>query len=305
MSAEKTLIVVAGPTAVGKTALTVKLAKYFDTEILSADSRQFYREMNLGTAKPPGEEMEGITHHFINSLSIKDDYNAGDFEKDALERIRLIMMEKPVVLLTGGSGLYIKAVCEGLDNMPLIPGPVREALNSRYRQYGLAPLLAELEERDPLYFATVDRQNPQRVIRALEVCISTGRPYTQIRNTAGRKVSRPFTIIKIGLERNREELYERIDRRMDIMIAQGLFQEAEALYPYREKNALQTVGYKEIFDYLEGRYDRSEAVRLLKRNSRRYAKRQMTWFKRQEQMTWFHPESWDKIIAYLKSGLSV
>lgn len=298
---KKYLIVVAGPTAVGKTGLCINLAHHFNTEIVSADSRQFYREMNIGTAKPSEEELAEIKHHFINSLSIQDNYNAGDYEKDALIKINEIFKRNPIVILTGGSGLYIQAVCDGLNAMPEVPEKVREKLNNRYRQSGLDDLLQELKERDPQYYNRVDRNNPQRIIRALEVCIATGKSYSLFRNSQQKKVvKRPFTIIKVGLERNRNKLYERIDRRMNTMIDQGLFEEATALYPLKRLNALQTVGYKEIFDYMDGQYDKEEAIRLLKRNSRRYAKRQLTWFKKEEYMVWFHPNEVEEIVDYIK-----
>jgi tRNA dimethylallyltransferase len=291
------LIVVAGPTAVGKTALCVRLARHYQTEIISADSRQFYKEMSIGTAKPTPEEQQGIKHYFIDSHHIAAEYNAGSYEQDVLALLQKLYKEKPAVILTGGSGLYVRAVCEGMDEMPETDPAIREQLTSLYQQQGLEPLLEQLQQQDPLYFERVDRANPQRVIRALEVCLSSGQPYSSFRKQGQQE--RPFHIIKIGLSRDRQELYNRIDQRMDLMLEQGLLQEAEALYPYRHHNALQTVGYKEIFDFLEGKYGWEEAVRLLKRNSRRYAKRQLTWFHKFPDYTWFHPSQWEEIIAFI------
>ncbi|HSI91166.1 MAG TPA: tRNA (adenosine(37)-N6)-dimethylallyltransferase MiaA, partial [Adhaeribacter sp.] len=281
----KFLIVVAGPTAVGKTDLSIRLAKHFKTVILSADSRQFFRELNIGTAKPTPEEQQGVTHYFIDSHSISEEYNAGQFEADALELLDRVFKEKDVAILTGGSGLYVRALCEGMDEMPEVAPEIREELNRKLETEGLETLCQQLEKLDPEYFAQVDKANPQRVVRALEVCMASGKPYSFFRNQ--QRKPRPFGIIKIGLTRPREELYQRIDLRMDQMLAQGLLEEAKSLLPYRQHNALQTVGYTEIFGFLDGEYDWEEAVRLLKRNSRRYAKRQLTWFRKDPDFTWF------------------
>jgi len=295
-------VILAGPTAVGKTALSIQLAKQFQTEIISADSRQFYTEMEIGTAKPTLEEMEGVAHHFINSKSIHDDYNVGQFEKDALKKLEKLFLEHDVVLVVGGSGLYVKALCEGIDDMPSIPAEIRQKLNAEYVQNGLEFLQNEVKQCDPKYFEIVDQQNPQRLIRALELYRATGKNMSYYR-AQKNEVERPFNIVKVGLERPREELYERINLRMDQMIAEGLFEEAQALYTYKHLNALQTVGYSEIFGYLDGICDRDEAVRLLKRNSRRYAKRQMTWFKRDSEFRWFSAEDKEEIIPYLDNEL--
>ncbi len=295
---QKYLVVVVGPTAVGKTDLCVQLAKKYEAEIISADSRQFYREMTIGTAKPSEEEQQGVPHHFVNSHSISEEYNAGAFEQDVLALLPKLFAQQDVVFMTGGSGLYVRAVCEGMDEMPATDTALREALTQQYEEQGLQPLLDKLEQVDPLYFAQVDKANPQRVIRAVEVSISSGAPYSSFRKS--EKQNRPFQVIKIGLTRDRAELYQRIDQRMDLMLGQGLLEEAKALYPHRSHNALQTVGYKEIFDYLDGMYDWNEAVRLLKRNSRRYAKRQLTWFnKHPDEYTWFHPAQLEEIEAYV------
>ncbi|PRY08896.1 tRNA dimethylallyltransferase [Pontibacter ummariensis] len=296
---KKHLVVVVGPTAVGKTDLCVQLAKHFDTDVISADSRQFFQEMTVGTAKPSLAEQQGVKHYFIDSHHITEDYNAGGYEQDVLALLEKLFEDKDVVVLTGGSGLYVRAVCEGMDEMPEADPKVREELTRQYEAQGLQPLLDKLQERDPIYFAQVDKANPQRIIRAVEVCLSSGIPYSSFRRS--EKQERPFNIIKVGLNRDRAELYERIDQRMDLMLEQGLLEEASALYPYRAHNALQTVGYKEVFDYLEGKYDWEEAVRLLKRNSRRYAKRQLTWFnKSPQEYTWFHPQQWQEIVTFIQ-----
>jgi len=298
MLQNKYLIVIVGPTAVGKTKLCTDLAKSLDTEIISADSRQFYKEMLIGTAKPTANEMDGVTHHFIDNLSIESSYDIGKYEREALDTISRIFKNKDVAILTGGSGLYIDAVCKGIDEMPEVSAKTRMNFNQLYEKEGIDSLLKKLETMDPEYYNQVDQNNPQRVIRALEVCESTGKPYSSFRKSISKV--RPFKIIKIGLERDREELYSRIEERMDTMIAQGLFEEAKSLYPFRSKNALQTVGYKEVFGHLDGAYDKLEAIRLLKRNSRRYAKRQMTWFRKDEEIKWFHPEDDITIVRYLK-----
>jgi tRNA dimethylallyltransferase len=298
---QKALVVVAGPTAVGKTDLCLWLARELKTEILSADSRQFFREMNIGTAKPAPEELAAVKHHFINSHHIGEEYNAGAFEAEALQTLETLFREKAMAILTGGSGLYIRAVCEGMDEMPEVNPALRQRLLQDLQQQGLPALAEQLRQLDPGYYQQVDLANTQRVIRALEVCLASGQPYSSFRV---REASpRPFRTIKIGLDRNREELYQRIDARIDLMIAQGLLAEARALYPFRHHNALQTVGYKEIFDFLEGKYDWEEALRLLKRNSRRYAKRQLTWFRRDPDFTWFHPDDRGGILTHIQAHL--
>lgn len=295
-------MILAGPTAVGKTSLSIQLAKQFQTEIISADSRQFYKEMEVGTAKPALEEMDGIPHHFINSHSIHDDYNVGQFEKDTLKLLDELFQKHDVVFVVGGSGLYVKALCEGIDEMPAIPAEIRQNLNAEFEQNGIEYLQDLVVECDPDYFEIVDQQNPQRLIRALELYRATGKNMSFYR-AQENLVERPFNIIKIGLERPREELYDRINLRMDQMISEGLFEEAEKLFPYKNLNALQTVGYSEIFGFLNGEYDREEAVRLLKRNSRRYAKRQMTWFKRDSEFVWFSADNKDKVVDYIDNRI--
>lgn len=294
----KSLISIVGPTAVGKTAISIKLAKELDTEIISADSRQYYKEMEIGTAKPTSSERSQAKHHFINSLTITQEYNAGTFETEALALLEEIFKLKNQVIMTGGSGLYCKAVWEGFDELPKVDTAIRETLNHELKTYGLDHLVAELFNKDPEYYEMVDKNNPQRVVRALEVIRTTGKTFTSFRKNQGGK-SRFFKNIKIGLTLERDELYRRIDERMDAMISGGLFKEAERLYPFRRLNALQTVGYSEIFDYLDGIYDYEEAVRLLKRNSRRYAKRQLTWFKRDEEIRWFSPDDYEDLKWYV------
>lgn len=297
MEQKKTLIVIVGPTASGKTALSVKIAKQLSTEIISADSRQFFKEMNIGTAKPSQEEMEGVVHYFIDSHSITEEYNIGKYEKDVLEVLENIFQKTDVAVMVGGSGLYVKVVCEGMDEIPDTDPEVRSALIEKFNKEGLHVLLEELKKVDPYYYDQVDKSNSQRVVRALEVYQSTGVPFSEFRK--GEKKQRPFNIIKIGLQWDRTELYNRIDQRMDLMIQAGLFEEAKNLYIYKNINALQTVGYKEIFDYMDGLYNKDEAIRLLKRNSRRYAKRQMTWFNKDKEVTWMDGSKHEEILKWI------
>lgn len=298
MSTTKKLIIIAGPTAVGKTDLCVKLAQLLDTEVVSADSRQFYRELAIGTAKPTPEEMQGVIHHFVDSHSIHDYYSVGDYEKDCLAVLEEVFSRKDVAILTGGSGMFIKIVTDGIDEMPEADLALRTSLMNRLETEGLTPLASELASLDPVYFAEVDQQNPQRIVRALEVCLSTGQPFSSFRKN--QKAERPFTSIRIGLERPREELYQRIDKRMDLMLAAGLEEEAMRYIDYRDHYALKTVGYKEIYEHLDGDYDKEEMLRLLKRNSRRYAKRQLTWFRNQDDFTWFDAKNEEAIISFVK-----
>ena len=297
---QKTLIVLVGPTASGKTTLAISLAQTLDAEVISADSRQIYREMKIGTARPDGSELQGVPHHMLGFLSISEEYDAGNFRKDALKILDEIFSRKDFAILCGGSGLYINALLDGFDELPGGTEPFRTEIVNNYRKKGLAWLQQEVMKLDPDYYAVVDRQNPQRLMRAIEVCMTSGKTYSALRS--GKKSSLNCRIVKIGLELEREELYNRIDARMDEMIANGLFDEAKTLFPFKEKNALQTVGYKEIFDFIEGIYDRNEAIRLLKRNSRRYAKRQMTWFKRDEEITWFKPKQIEEILTMIKDN---
>lgn len=298
MKKEKRLIVIVGPTAVGKTALAIRIASHYRTDIVSADSRQIFRELTIGTAKPNEVELAAVPHHFINSHSIRDDYDAATYGKEALEVINKLFHKHDDVVLCGGSGLYIKAVCEGFDDIPEVPDEVRDDLIRGYEENGLAWLQEKMKQLDPDHFKEIDQQNPHRLIRALEVKIATGSSIASFRTR--EKLKHNFGIVKIGLELPREELYERIDKRMDLMIEQGLFEEAEALHSFKNKNALQTVGYQEIFDEMDGLHDREETIRLLKRNSRRYAKRQLTWFKRDAEIRWFSPNDVNKIMETLE-----
>jgi tRNA dimethylallyltransferase len=299
MSSKNKLIVLIGATAVGKTKTCVKVAQHWQTEIVYADSRQVYKELTIGTAKPTLEEQEGIPHHLVDCISIEQDYTAGQYELEALAYLNSIFEKNKVAVLSGGSGLYIKAVCEGLDDIPT-DDTIRQSILEQFQKEGLKNLLIELEEKDKEYFTQIDKSNPQRIMRAVEVIRITSTPYSQLRT--GEKKLRPFEILKIVLDRPREELYERINKRMDIMLENGLVKEVDSLRKYQYKNALQTVGYKEIFDFWAGKYDWSEAIRLLKQNSRHYAKRQLTWFRQQDKdAQWFHPENdWENILRVIK-----
>lgn len=301
-SKKSNLIIIVGPTAVGKTDLCVKLAKAFDTEILSCDSRQFYQQLNIGTAKPTPEEMGSVVHHFVDSHSINEYYSAGDFERDAIKLLENdIFKRKKVAIMTGGSGLFVKAITDGLDEMPEAPLALREELMQRLEKGELEIMAEELRKLDPEYCETADLQNSQRVVRALEVCLNSGRAFSSFHKK--NSIERSFNIIKIGIERPRQQLYERINLRMDLMLKNGLIEEARGLINYRNHNALQTVGYKEVFEFLDGNYDFATMVDLLKRNSRRYAKRQMTWFKNQDAFEWFYSTDFEGIKTYILSKL--
>jgi tRNA dimethylallyltransferase len=301
MSKEKYLIVVGGPTASGKTSVAIALAQHFGTEILSADSRQFFREMSIGTAKPTPKELAQVKHHFIDSVSIHEQYSVGDYERDALALLAELYEDHDLIVLTGGSGLYIRALCEGLDAFPEIPAKIREELVERFEHEGLEYVQNKLQKLDPEYFATVDRQNPQRLIRALEVCIASGRAYSSFRS--GQRAKRPFTPVYLKLEWDREILYERINHRVDQMIEEGLLDEVKKVYSFRDLNALQTVGYKELFDYLDVKSTLPEAVELIKRNSRRYAKRQMTWLRKREHWQSFEATNLSEMIQYIYESI--
>ena len=280
------LLTVAGPTAVGKTALCVQLARQFHTEIVSADSRQFFRELSIGTAKPTPEEMQGVPHHFIDSHSIAEDYSAGRFATDCLAVLRELFQQHRLVILTGGSGLYVQAVTDGLDELPSVPPEVRAQLHTELAAHGLSHLVAELAETDPVAHARIDQQNPQRVVRALEITRATGRPFSSFHSDGPPPENPLFRNVKVALTREREALYQRINLRVEHMLAAGLLEEVRRVLPYRHHHALQTVGYQEIFGYLDGEYDWAEAVRLLQRNTRRYAKRQLTWLRRDPEYQW-------------------
>ena len=292
----KKLIVIVGPTAVGKTELAIQLAEHFQTEVISADSRQIFKELEIGTARPSESQLSRVRHHFIATRSLEQEYDAGKYGLDARALIEELFEKYEKLILCGGSGLYLRAALEGFDELPEISADVRKRIIAEYESKGLSWLQQQVGEADPEYYAGVDRQNPQRLMRALEVIWHTGKPFSGLHSK--KKVTLPFEVVKIGLTLDRDELYERIDRRMDLMIEQGLFEEAEKFFPKRHLNAMQTVGYKEIFAFLSGEYDRVEAVRLLKRNSRRYAKRQLTWFLRDKTIRWFHPSEWDAMVNY-------
>ena len=292
-----TLIVVAGPTGSGKSALAVRLAQYYNAPIISTDSRQVFRGLAIGTAQPTAEELAAATHYFIADREVEDDFNSGRYEAEALALLERLFEDNEYVVAVGGSGLYIQALCEGMDNLPEADKTVREALQQRLKSEGLEALVAELRERDPEYAAKVDINNPSRVMRALEVCIVTGRTYTEQR--IGQKAERSFNIVKIATDMPRDVLYDRINRRVDMMVADGLVEEARAVYSKRNLNSLQTVGYREMFDYFDGTISLDEAIELIKRNSRHYAKRQMTWFRRDAEFAWFSPSDIEQIIEYI------
>ena len=294
---KKTLIVITGPTAVGKTALCLEIAKHFDIPIINADSRQIYRELRIGTAQPTKEQMQEVKHYFVGTLGLDDYYSASLFEQQVLECLEQQFLTNDYALLSGGSMMYIDAVCDGIDDIPTIDDETRTLMKQRLADEGLEALVEELRRLDPEYYEIVDRQNPRRVVHALEICTMTGKTYTSFRKREKRQ--RPFQIIKIGLNRPREELYDRINQRVDQMMADGLLEEARSLYPLRHLNALNTVGYKELFDHLEGRWPLEEAVERIKGNTRRYARKQLTWYKKDERMKWFHPQETEQIISYI------
>ena len=296
---DKTLIVITGPTAVGKTQLCLDIARHFDIPIINADSRQIYKELSICTAKPTDAEMQGIKHYFVGTLSLHDYYSASIFEQQVLELLDRLFLTSDYALISGGSMMYIDAVCDGIDDIPTIDDITREKMKKRLDEEGLERLCEELQRLDPDYYEIVDRKNPKRVVHALEICTMTGKTYTSFRKR--EKKIRPFRIIKIGLNRDREELYHRINIRVDQMMQQGLLKEAENVYRLKDLNALNTVGYKEIFNYLEGRWPLEEAVERIKGNTRRYARKQLTWYKKDPNILWFHPDQKEEIINYILS----
>uniref|UniRef100_UPI0039A5AD42 tRNA (adenosine(37)-N6)-dimethylallyltransferase MiaA n=1 Tax=Ornithobacterium rhinotracheale TaxID=28251 RepID=UPI0039A5AD42 len=296
----KNLVVIVGPTAIGKTATAIALAKHFNTEILSSDSRQFYKEMRIGTAVPAEEELSQIKHHFIQHLSIHQDYSVGDFEREAIDFIAQYFKKKDILIMAGGSGLYEKAITQGLDDFPEIPPNVRRQLNDDLNEKGLEFLQKELRNRDLDYFKRVDIQNPHRVIRALEIIRHTGEPYSSFLR---KNAKRDFNIIKVGLTLSREQIYERINQRVDIMIEAGLLEEAKELYAFRELNALKTVGYRELFPYFEGKISLEFAIEEIKKNTRRFAKRQLTWYRKDECIKWFSPNEVQAMGEYIKEQI--
>lgn len=293
------LIVLAGPTAVGKTDLSLQIAKQFETEILSADSRQCYVEMNIGTAKPSPEELAAVKHHFINSHTINNQISAGQYESYALEVLEQVFTKKQVAIMTGGSGLFLDAVMKGFDQIPEIEPEIRKKLNERLATEGLTSLVDELSGVDPEYYKSADIQNPQRVIRALEVFYSCGERFSSFHSKT--ESNRPFDILRICLERDRQELYDRINTRVDQMIESGLVEEVKSLSKYRELPTLRTVGYQEVFPFLAGEYDLDRCIELIKQNSRRYAKRQLTWFRRDPEYNWYHPDNSSEILKEIKT----
>lgn len=293
----KTLIVITGPTAVGKTDLCMEIAGRFDIPIINADSRQLFRELRIGTASPTPEQLAKVRHYFVGTLNIGDYYSASMYEQDVMTLLGQLFKTSDYALLSGGSMMYIDAVCNGIDDIPTVDEKTRTLMKRRLAEEGLEKLVEELRRIDPEHYEVVDRQNPRRVIHALEICHMTGQTYTSFRKA--EKKQRPFEIIKIGLNREREELYNRINRRVDSMMEQGLLKEAEEMLPYRQANALNTVGYKELFSYFDGIWELEEAVERIKGNTRRYARKQLTWFKRDQQMKWFHPDEQEQIMKYI------
>ena len=294
MNSKPTLIVLIGPTGVGKTELSLRLAEYFHTCIVSCDSRQLYADLKIGTAAPTEPQLARVPHHFIGTLQLTDYYSAAQYESEAIDLLNRLFETHSTVILTGGSMMYVDAICKGIDDIPTVDAETRQLMLQKYEQEGLEHLCAELKLLDPEYYKIVDLKNSKRVIHALEICYMTGKTYTSFRTQ--QKKERPFRIIKIGLKREREELYERINLRVDQMMEEGLEEEARNVYPYRHLNALNTVGYKELFKYFDGEWTLPFAVEKIKQNSRIYSRKQMTWFKRDEEIHWFHPDEEAEIL---------
>ncbi|MBR6621076.1 MAG: tRNA (adenosine(37)-N6)-dimethylallyltransferase MiaA [Bacteroides sp.] len=297
-----TLIVLIGPTGVGKTELSLSIAEHFHTSILSSDSRQLYADLKIGTAAPTPEQLARVPHHFVGTLKLTDYYSAAQYEADVMKKLEELFSLNEVVVLTGGSMMYVDAICKGIDDIPTVDKETRELMLQKYAEEGLDHLCAELKLLDPDYYQIVDLKNPKRVIHALEICYMTGKSYTSFRTQSTKK--RPFRIIKIGLTREREELYERINRRVDEMLDAGLLEEVKAVYPYKELNSLNTVGYKELFKYLDGEWTLEFAIEKIKQNSRIYSRKQMTWFKRDNEIHWFHPDQKEEIMNYINEQLA-
>ena len=296
------LLVLLGPTGVGKTDISIDIASHFNSEIISADSRQFYKEMRIGTAVPSSDQLQSISHHFIRFISINDYYSSSLFERDVLGLLPSLFSKNNIVLLSGGSGMYINSVCDGIDDIPDVDPAIRKKYIEKYNEEGIEGLRVILKLLDPEHYAKVDLKNYKRIIRALEICETTGRPYSSF--LLKQKRERDFNIIKIGLERTREDLYQRINSRVDYMIEAGLENEARQLYPSRNLNALNSVGYREFFDVFDGKISVEKAIELIKRNSRRYAKRQMTWWARDKEIRWFHPDKVQEIIEYIQESIT-
>ncbi len=298
---KKTLIVIVGPTAIGKTSVAMEVAKYFHTEIISADSRQFYKELKIGTAKPSEDELQKIKHHLVNSISIGDSYNVGQFETDALSCLDTIFTKHETAVMVGGSGLFVNAVCHGIDELPESDPELRNELKDLSVAKGIEALQEKLSQLDPEYYETVDRSNPHRLIRAIEICVLTGMKYSELRKK--EKKLRNFTSIKIGLDDDREKVYRRINERVDDMLKNGLLDEVKQFYPDRHLNALQTIGYKELFEFIENKTSLEEAIELIKRNTRRYAKRQLTWFRKDDEINWFQSEQLKQMIDFVEEKI--
>ena len=296
----KTLIAIIGPTGIGKTDLSIHIAQKLSTEIISCDSRQVYKELKIGTAVPSESQLQKVTHHFIGHKSIHDYYNASMFENEALEILEILFRKYNHVIMTGGSGLYINAVCNGIDDLPNADQELRNELLQRLQIEGVESLRMQLKLIDPDYYRQADTRNPKRILKALEVSLQTGKPYSSFLTNS--KKDRSFKIIKIGLQRDRDELYDRINQRVDQMISEGLLVEAKAFYPYKNLNSLNTVGYRELFEYFEGNISLEKAIELIKRNSRHYAKRQISWFGRDKEIHWFHPDDEEKIIEFINKN---
>lgn len=298
----KTLLVILGPTGVGKTNISLRLAEHFACPIISSDSRQFYRELKIGTAAPTDEQLNKIKHYFIGSHSIFDEYNAGQYELDVIQLLEELYLKHDVAMLVGGSMLYIDAVCNGMDNIPTVDPKTRTFWQQQFIENGLEFIQTELKRLDPTHYEQVDRQNPKRILHALEICSMTGNPYSNLR-TGGRK-QRNFKIVKVGLNLPRPELYSRINARVDEMINDGLLKEAELFYPNRHLNTLNTVGYKELYEYMDGIWTLDFAVNMIKQDSRRYAKRQLTWFNRDSDIQWFEPKEEEQIIQFVDKNIA-
>ena len=292
-----TLIVVTGPTAVGKTELCIDIAKHYGIPIINADSRQIFRELKIGTASPTEEQLKNVKHYFVGSISINDYYNASMYEQEVMKLLDEQFKNSSIQLLTGGSMMYIDAVCNGIDDIPTIRKDIRQEMKRRFEEEGLESLCTDLRKLDPTYYEIVDKKNYRRVIHALEICYQTGKTFTSFRTK--KKKQRPFHIVKIGLNREREELYQRINRRADQMMTDGLLNEVISLQDKRTSNALNTVGYKELFSFLDGTWSLNEAIERMKGNTRRYARKQLTWFKRDAEMRWYHPQQKEEILKYL------
>ena len=302
MNSKPTLIVLIGPTGIGKTDLSLNIAEHYNTEIISADSRLLYADLKIGTAAPTPEQLARVKHHFVGTLQLTDYYSAAQYEAEVMKKLDELFKRHNVIVLTGGSMMYVDAVCKGIDDIPTVDEETRKTLMQHYENVGLERLCAELKILDPEYYDIVDKKNPKRVIHALEICYMTGQTYTSFRTSQTKE--RPFNIIKVGLKREREELYARINKRVDIMMEDGLLEEAKSVYQYKDLNSLNTVGYKEMFKYLDGEWELPFAIEKIKQNSRIYSRKQVTWFKRDTDITWFHPDDTDNIMSFIEERLN-